>query len=185
QLSFVQFFSWFALFSLWIYTTAAVTSHIYGTSDTTSVLYNEGANWVGMLFAIYNGFAALIAFALPVLAKWSSRKIVHTISLLVGGLSLASIYLISNPMMLILPMLGIGLAWGSILAMPYAILSGTIPASKMGIYMGLFNFFIVIPQIIAASILGFMLRNFFGNEAIYALILGGVSMGLAALMMLF
>ncbi|HLR33248.1 MAG TPA: MFS transporter, partial [Fodinibius sp.] len=185
QLSFVQFFSWFALSSLWIYTTAAVTSHIYGTSDTTSVLYNEGANWVGMLFAIYNGFAALIAFALPVLAKWSSRKIVHTISLLVGGLSLASIYLISNPMMLILPMLGIGLAWGSILAMPYAILSGTIPASKMGIYMGLFSFFIVIPQIIAASILGFMLRNFFGNEAIYALILGGVSMGLAALMMLF
>src|SRR5699024_2386876 len=171
--------------AMWIYTTAGVTSHIYGTSDTTSMLYNEGADWVGVLFAIYNGFAALVDFALPVLARWSSRKIVHAISLLIGGASLASIYFISDPMMLVLPMLGIGLAWGSILAMPYAILSGAIPASKMGIYMGLFNFFIVIPQIIAASILGFMLRNFFGSEAVYALMLGGISMGLAALMMLF
>ncbi|MGM0547078.1 MAG: MFS transporter, partial [Bacteroidota bacterium] len=154
QLSAVQFFSWFALFAMWIYTTAAVTSHIYGTSDTTSALYNEGADWVGMLFAIYNGFAALIAFALPYFAKLSSRKIVHAIALLIGGISLGSIYIISDPMMLILPMLGIGIAWGSILAMPYAILSGAIPAKKMGVYMGLFNFFIVIPQIVAASILG-------------------------------
>ncbi len=185
QLSFVQFFSWFALFAMWIYTTAAVTSHIYGTSDTTSVLYNEGADWVGICFAIYNGFAALIAFALPYFAKWSSRKIVHAVSLLIGGASLAGIYFISDPNMLVLPMLGIGLAWGSILAMPYAILSGAIPAKKMGVYMGLFNFFIVIPQIVAASILGTMLRNFFGGEAIYALIAGGVAMGIAALTMVF
>ncbi len=185
QLSFVQFFSWFALFALWIYTTAAVTSHIYGTSDTTSALYNEGADWVGICFAIYNGFAALIAFGLPVVAKWTSRKIVHTVSLLIGGASLAGIYLIEDPMMLVVPMLGIGLAWGSILAMPYAILSGAIPSSKMGVYMGLFNFFIVIPQIVAASILGAMLRNFFGGEAICALIAGGVSMSIAALMMIF
>ncbi|MDX1637568.1 MAG: MFS transporter [Balneolaceae bacterium] len=185
QLSFVQFFSWFALFAMWIYTTAAVTSHIYGTSDTTSVLYNEGADWVGICFAVYNGFAAVIAFLLPVFAKWTSRKIVHAASLLIGGASLAGIYLISDPWMLLVPMLGIGLAWGSILAMPYAILSGAIPASKMGVYMGLFNFFIVIPQIVAASILGFMLRNFFGGEAIYALIAGGATMALAALMMFF
>lgn len=185
QLSFVQFFSWFALFAMWIYTTAAVTSHIYGTSDTTSLMYNQGADWVGICFAIYNGFAALIAFALPVLAKWTSRKLVHSVSLLIGGLSLAGIYLISNPYILVIPMLGIGLAWGSILAMPYAILSGAIPGSKMGIYMGLFNFFIVIPQIVAASILGALLRNFFAGEAIYALILGGISMGIAAVMMLF
>lgn len=184
QLSFVQFFSWFALFAMWIYTTAAVTSHIYGTSDTTSVLYNEGADWVGICFAVYNGFAALIAFALPVMAKMSSRKMVHAVALLAGGASLAGIFLISDPWMLILPMLGIGLAWGSILAMPYAILSGAIPATKMGVYMGLFNFFIVIPQIVAASILGSMLRNFFDGEAIYALIAGGVSMGIAALAML-
>ena len=185
QLSFVQFFSWFALFAMWIYTTAAVTSHIYGTSDTTSALYNEGADWVGICFAIYNGFAALIAFALPYLAKLSSRKIVHSLSLLAGGASLAGIYLISDPIMLIIPMLGIGLAWGSILAMPYAILSGAIPPSKMGVYMGLFNFFIVIPQIVAASILGTLLRNFFGGEPIYALIAGGVTMGIAALTMIF
>lgn len=185
QLSVVQFFSWFALFAMWIYTTAAVTSHIYGTSDTTSALYNEGADWVGICFAIYNGFAALIAFALPKLAKWTSRKTVHSLSLLTGGISLAGIYFISDPLMLVIPMLGIGLAWGSILAMPYAILSGAIPASKMGVYMGLFNFFIVIPQIVAASILGTLLRNFFGGEPIYALIAGGVTMGVAALMMLF
>jgi maltose/moltooligosaccharide transporter len=185
QLSFVQFFSWFALFAMWIYTTAAVTGHIYGTHDTTSLLYNEGANWVGMCFAVYNGFAAVIALALPFFAKLTSRKTVHAVSLLIGGISLASIYYISNPWMLLLPMLGIGLAWGSILAMPYAILSGALPASKMGIYMGLFNFFIVIPQIVAASILGAMLRNFFGGEAIFALVTGGAAMGLAALMMLF
>jgi len=185
QLSFVQFFSWFALFAMWIYTTAAVTSHIYGTSDTTSLLYNEGADWVGICFAIYNGFAAIVAFMLPVFAKWTSRKVVHAVSLLVGGISLAGIYFISDPNMLLLPMLGIGLAWGSILAMPYAILSGAIPASKMGVYMGLFNFFIVIPQIVAASVLGAMLRNFFAGEAIYALIAGGISMGIAALTMIF
>lgn len=185
QLSAVQFFSWFALFAMWIYTTAAVTSHVYGTSDTTSVLYNEGADWVGILFAIYNGFAALIAFTLPYFAKLTSRKIVHAVSLLIGGVSLASIYWISSPMMLILPMLGIGLAWGSILAMPYAILSGAIPAKKMGVYMGLFNFFIVIPQIVAASILGTMLRNLFNGEAIFALIAGGGAMAFAALMMVF
>lgn len=185
QLSFVQFFSWFALFAMWIYTTAAVTSHIYGTSDTTSLLYNEGADWVGVCFGAYNGFAALVAFALPPLAKKLSRKLVHALSLLVGGVSLAGIYFMSDPNMLLISMVGIGLAWASILAMPYAILSGALPAKKMGVYMGIFNFFIVIPQIVAASMLGFMLRNFFGGEAIYALILGGASMALAAVMMLF
>ncbi|MDX1586543.1 MAG: MFS transporter, partial [Balneolaceae bacterium] len=185
QLSFVQFFSWFALFAMWIYTTAAVTSHIYGTSDTTSLLYNEGADWVGVCFGAYNGFAALVAFALPPLAKIMSRKVVHALSLLIGGISLAGIYFMSNPDMLLVSMVGIGLAWASILAIPYAILSGALPAKKMGVYMGIFNFFIVIPQIVAASILGFMLRNYFEGEAIYALVMGGASMVLAAIMMLF
>lgn len=185
QLSFVQFFSWFALFAMWIYTTPAVTNHIYGTSDTTTQLYNQGADWVGICFAVYNGFAALLALVLPAFAKATSRKAVHAISLILGGLSLNCIYYISNPIMLLIPMLGIGLAWASILAMPYAILSGALPASKMGVYMGLFNFFIVIPQIVAASILGFMVRNFFGGEAIFALMAGGASMAVAALMMFF
>ncbi len=184
QLAFVQFFSWFALFSMWIYTTPAVTAHIYGTSDPTSQLYNDGADWVGVLFAAYNGFAAVTAFLLPWLAKKTSRKTVHLISLVIGGLSLASFYVIQNPTLLLVSELGIGLAWASILSMPYAILAGSLPAEKMGVYMGIFNFFIVIPQITAAAILGFIVRNFFGNAAIYALIVGGVSMVLAGLLVL-
>ena len=181
QLAVVQFFTWFALFSLWIYTTSAVTSRIYGTSDTSSLAYNEGANWVGVLFGIYNGFAALVAFLLPVLAKATSRKITHAICLLIGGISLMTISLINSPGMLILPMLGIGLAWASILSMPYAILTGSLPHNKMGIYMGIFNFFIVIPQILAASILGSMVKHLFSGNTMPALVSGGISMIIAAL----
>jgi len=181
QLAVVQFFTWFALFSLWIYTTSAVTSKIYGTSDTASLAYNEGANWVGVLFGVYNGFAAVVACLLPVLAKATSRRITHAICLLVGGLSLMSITFINSPNMLILPMLGIGLAWASILSMPYAILTGSLPHNKMGIYMGIFNFFIVIPQILAASILGSMVKHLFHGNTMLALVTGGISMIIAAL----
>lgn len=181
QLAVVQFFTWFALFSLWIYTTSAVTSKIYGTSDTASLAYNEGANWVGVLFGVYNGFAALVAFLLPVLAKATSRKITHAVCLLAGGLSLISISFINTPGMLIIPMLGIGLAWASILSMPYAILTGSLPHNKMGIYMGIFNFFIVIPQILAASILGSMVKHLFSGNTMLALVSGGISMIIAAL----
>jgi maltose/moltooligosaccharide transporter len=181
QLAVVQFFTWFALFSLWIYTTSAVTSRIYGTTDTASLAYNEGANWVGVLFGVYNGFSALVAFLLPVLAKATSRKLTHAICLLVGGVSLMSISLIHTPGLLILPMLGIGLAWASILSMPYAILTGSLPHNKMGIYMGIFNFFIVIPQILAASILGSMVKHLFDGNTMLALVSGGISMIIAAL----
>jgi len=185
QLSYVQFFSWFALFAMWIYTTPAVTRHIYGATDTSSALYNKGADWVGILMAVYNGFAAVMAFFLVWLAKRTSRKTVHAVSLVIGGLSLASFYVIKDPNLLLVSELGIGLAWASILAMPYAILTGSLPAKKMGVYMGIFNFFIVIPQITAAAILGFFVRNIFGNEAIYALIFGGVSMLIAAILVMF
>jgi maltose/moltooligosaccharide transporter len=185
QLAVVQFFTWFALFSMWIYTTSAVTSHIYGTKDPTSELYNQGANWVGVLFAVYNGFAALIAFLLPVIARFTNRRITHSISLVAGGLGLISIILFRDPYLLILSMLGVGLAWASILAMPYAILTGSLPANKMGTYMGIFNFFIVIPQIMAASILGFFVKGLFGGESIYALVTGGISMFIAAVLILF
>jgi maltose/moltooligosaccharide transporter len=184
QLSYVQFFSWFALFAMWIYTTPAVTHHIYGTSDPTSALYNEGADWVGVLMAVYNGFAAIMAFALVWMAKRTSRKTVHMISLFAGGIGLASFYVFKNPDILIISELGIGLAWASILAMPYAILAGSLPPEKMGVYMGIFNFFIVIPQITAASILGFFTRTLFNNEAIYTLILGGAAMIIAGLLVL-
>jgi maltose/moltooligosaccharide transporter len=180
QMAVVQFFSWFALFAMWIYTTAAVTGHVYGTSDTTSALYNEGANWVGVLFGIYNGFAAIVAFGLPVLARYTSRKLTHSISLIIGGIGLLSFYFITNPNLLLVSMVAIGVAWASILSMPYAILTGSLPANKMGVYMGIFNFFIVIPQILAASILGFLMRRFFDGDAIWALVAGGISMIIAA-----
>tara|TARA_R110001583_G_scaffold36546_6_gene120371 strand:- start:2170 stop:3510 length:1341 start_codon:yes stop_codon:yes gene_type:complete len=184
QLAFVQFFSWFALFAMWIYTTSAVTSHVYGATDTTSALYNEGADWVGICFAIYNGIAAVVAFLLPVIAKKTSRRITHLLALFIGGLGLISIYFITDPNMLLVSMVGIGIAWASILSMPYAILSSILPAKKMGYYMGVFNFFIVIPQIVAAGILGFMLKSFFNNDAIYAMIIGGVSFFIAGLLCL-
>jgi maltose/moltooligosaccharide transporter len=185
QLSYVQFFSWFALFAMWIYTTPAVTHHIYGATDTTSALYNEGADWVGVLMAVYNGFAAVMAFVLVALAQKFSRKTVHMISLIFGGIGLISFYFIKDPKLLIISELGIGLAWASILAMPYAILTGSLPRKKMGVYMGIFNFFIVIPQITAAAILGFFVRTLFQNHAIYAVVLGGISMILAAAMVTF
>lgn len=185
QLAVVQFFSWFALFAMWIYSTSAVTNHIYGTSDTESTLYNEGANWVGVMFAVYNGFAALVAFLLPVIARWTNRKVTHMIALIAGGLGLISVYFVTDPDYLFISMLGVGLAWASILAMPYAILTGSLPVNKMGTYMGIFNFFIVIPQIMAASILGFFVRHIAGGETIWALVLGGISMFIAAALVLF
>ncbi len=184
QLAVVQFFSWFAMFSMWIYATSGVTSHIYGTSDTTSQLYNEGADWVGVLMGIKFGVAALVAFLIPVLAKKTSRKVAHLICLCLGGLGLISYYFISNPDFLLVSMIGVGIAWASILSVPYAMLTGSLPANKMGYYMGVFNFFIVIPQIVAASILGFMLTKFFNGEPIYALVTGGISMILAGFLTL-
>ena len=185
QLAVVQFFSWFALFSMWIYTTPAITSHLYGTSDPKSAAYNEGANWVGGMFGWYNLFAAFFGIAvLPLLARYTSRKATHMISLTCGGLGLISLNFLTDPHQMIYSMIGIGLAWSSILAMPYAILTGALPQSKMGVYMGIFNFFIVIPQILAATLLGFMVKILYHGESIYALISGGISMILAAALVL-
>jgi maltose/moltooligosaccharide transporter len=277
QLAFVQFFSWFALFAMWIYTTPAVTSHVYDLTltqenivemkevltqveqETTakfashtpkgfiSVLfegdekadafkkiesikydvttaekklannqqkvsasprvigffrgdiakskmkpetllrldnmqsqYNIGGDWVGVCFAVYNGFSAIIALFIPVLSRRINRKLLHSLALFIGGLGLISVFFITNESLLLVSMLGVGIVWSSILTIPYSILSAALPTDKMGIYMGIFNFFIVIPQIIAAGLLGFMLRTFFNNEAIYALVVGGVSMFIAA-----
>ncbi len=186
QLALVQFFSWFALFSMWIYTTPAVTSHLYGTLDTTSNEYNVGANLVSGMFGWYNLFAALFGLLLlPFLARLTNRKITHMIALITGGIGLASIYFLPNPQWMIYSMIGIGLAWASILAMPYAILTGSLPVNKMGVYMGIFNFFIVIPQILAATILGFMVKALFNGQSIFALVAGGISMIIAAVLVLF
>jgi maltose/moltooligosaccharide transporter len=180
QLAWVQFFSWFALFAMWIYTTAAVTSHLYHTTDSATALYNEGANWVGVGFAAYNGIAAVVAFLLPVVARRTSRKITHALCLVCGALGLASVYALPDPQYLLGSMVGVGIAWASILSMPYSILTGSLPPSKLGYYMGVFNFFIVIPQIVAAAVLGFIVGRFFGGEAIYALLIGGASFVVAA-----
>ncbi|MBS4059338.1 MAG: MFS transporter [Bacteroidetes bacterium] len=142
--------------------------------------YNNGADWVGVSFGGYNLFAAAIAFFLPVLARMTSRKTTHMVSLVLGGIGLLSIYFLPNSNWLILSMVGVGIAWASILSMPYAILTGSIPGGKLGIYMGIFNFFIVIPQILAATILGFMLKTFFMNESIFALVIGGVAFLISA-----
>ncbi|MBU6159080.1 MAG: MFS transporter [Bacteroidetes bacterium] len=180
KLAVVQFFSWFALFAMWIYTTPALAQHIAGTVDTTSEAYNKIGNWVGVLFACYNGFSALFAFLLPVLSRSFSRSGAHMIALMSGGIGLVSFYFFKNEYWLILSMAGVGLAWSSILAMPYSMLTRALPSHKMGVYMGIFNFFIVIPQILAATLLGIFTKHLFGGSTIYTIVLGGISMMVAA-----
>ncbi len=180
RLAVVQFFSWFALFAMWIYATAAVTSVHYGTTDTTSAAYNEGANWVGVLFAAYNGFAALAAVVIPYLVRAFGLRVSHLINLGLGGAGLLSMLVIRDPQWLLLSMVGVGFAWASILALPYALLSDSVPAEKMGVFMGIFNFFIVIPQLAAVALLGLVLK-LLGGQPIQALLVGGVCMFVAGL----
>jgi maltose/moltooligosaccharide transporter len=181
QLAWVQLFSWFALFAMWIYTTSGVTETIYGTTDVHSALYNEGANWVGVLFAAYNGFAAVAAVVIPLMVRRWGLRISHLINLCLGGAGLLSFLVIRDPQWLLVSMVGVGFAWASILSLPYALLSDNLPATKMGVYMGIFNFFIVIPQLLAASVLGLLLRLCFHNQPIWALALGGACLLVAGL----
>jgi maltose/moltooligosaccharide transporter len=184
RLALVQFFSWFALFAMWIYTTSAVTSVHFGASDPQSARYNEGANWVGVLFAAYNGFAALAAIVIPLMVARLGLRISHLINVWLGCAGLVSFLLIRDPQWLLVSMIGVGFAWASILSLPYALLSDSLPAQKMGVYMGIFNFFIVIPQLLAASVLGFLLKTLLDNEPIYALAIGGLSLFIAGLCVL-
>ena len=185
QLAFVQFFSWIALFSMWIYTTSAVADNVYHTTDPQSAAFQDAGNYVGIMFAVYNGVSAIAAFLLPVLAKFTSRKFVHLICLIIGGISLASIFLISDKAFLFLPMIGVGIAWASILTMPYSILAGTLPSNKMGYYMGVFNFFVVIPQIVSGLFLGFFTQHFFNGNTVITLLLGGICMVIAGFLTIF
>lgn len=185
QLALVQFFSWFALFAMWIYTTPAVTEYFYHTTDTASHAFNNGADWVTIMFAVYNGIAAIVAWLLTPMAKATNRKITHMINLFLGGIGLLSVFYFRDTNMLLVSMIGVGFAWASILSVPYAILTNALPQDKMGVYMGIFNFFIVIPQIVAAAILGFFLKSFFADEAIYAMVIGGISMIIAGILILF
>jgi maltose/moltooligosaccharide transporter len=180
----VQFFSWFSLFCMWLYTTATVTTLHYGSSDPTSAAFNTGADWVGVLFAAYNGFAALAAIAIPLMVRRIGLRGSHLVNLWLGAAGLASIVLIRDPAWLLASMVGIGFAWASILSLPYAMLSESLPSTKMGVYMGIFNFFIVIPQLLAASLLGTLLRVLFDNQPIYALLLGAGSFVIAGVCVL-
>lgn len=260
QLAVVQFFTWFGLFAMWIYSTNAVTSNKYNMkvdkalvtkmetalqsklqlpslADKESKMfkslqadineineyranhnpvtisinlanyfeennenalneaelkelqrvkqeYNDGADWLNVCSSVRNGVAALFAFIIPLIALRTNRKITHMICLIIGGIGLISIYFVTNPQLIVLSMGLVGIAWASILSMPYAILSGALPANKMGYYMGVFNFFIVIPQIVAATILGFFTMKIFNANTMLTIVLGGVSMILAGLLAL-
>ena len=179
QLAIVQFFTWVAFFSMWIYTSAAVAQNTFGTTDTTTKAFQDAGDWVGVMFMIYNAVSAITAFLLPIVAMKTSRRFTHMLCLIVGGIGLISLLFIKNQNLLLLPMVGVGLAWASTLTMPYSILAGSLPANKMGFYMGVFNFFIVIPQLIASAALGFVVSHLFNHQSVYALVVGGVSMVIA------
>jgi maltose/moltooligosaccharide transporter len=182
QLSMVQFFSWFGLFGMWVFTTPAIAQHIYGltSDDVLNPLFDQAGNWVGTLFGVYNFVSMIFAFTLPFIAKQIGRKKTHAISLIIGGIGLISMYFMPNKESLIISMVCVGIAWASILAMPYAILAGSIHPKKMGVYMGIFNFFIVIPQIINALIGGLLVKYLYNDHAIFALVTSGVSFLIAA-----
>ena len=173
QLLLVQFFSWFALFSMWVYTTPAIARHFYGTTDPNSAGYQDAGDWVGILFGIYNGVSAIIALLLPRVAERVGRRATHAIALSIGGLSFLSFIVMPDENWLVLPMIGIGIAWGSILAMPYAMLANSIPAKQMGMFMGLFNMSITIPQIVNGITGGLILTYFFGGNPIYSIMMAG------------
>ncbi len=183
HLALVQFFTWSALFIMWIYTTPIVTQTVFGTTDTTSAAYNTGANWVGVLFAVYNGVATLWAFVIPTLAARIGRRDTHVLGLLCGAAGFASFLVVRDQHALIGSMVLIGIAWSSILTMPYAILSGALRQDKLGVYMGLFNIFIVLPQLIVSSVMGEVVRRFFPGQPVWAMLIAAGVMGLAAIAM--
>lgn len=187
QLGLVQFFSWFALFGMWVFTTDSIATHIMGLSidDRSSELYREAQQWTGVIFGVYNAVSALYALMLPTIAARIGRKKTHSLSLVIGGIGLISFFFAPSKEFLIFSMICVGVAWASILAMPYVILSSSIPAGKMGIYMGIFNFFITIPQITNGLIGGPMVKYIYGNQPVYALVMAGIFMLCAAVSVIY
>jgi maltose/moltooligosaccharide transporter len=182
QLGLVQFFSWFALFGMWVFTTDSISTHIFGLSidDKSSKLYREAQEWTGVIFGVYNAVSTGYALLLPSIARRLGRKNTHALSLFCGGIGLLSVYFAPNKEFLIFSMVLVGIAWASILSMPYVILASSIPAGKMGIYMGIFNFFITLPQILNGIVSGPLVKHVYNNEPVYALVLSGVIMLCAA-----
>jgi len=185
KLALTQFFTWSALFIMWIYTTPVVAQYAFGSADPASDAYNQGGNWVGILFAGYNAVAAIVAaFFLQPVARAIGKVWTHVIALLCGAAGFAGFMVIRDPTMLLVAEIGIGIAWASILAMPYAILASSLPQRKLGIYMGLFNVFIVVPQLLVATVMGTIVRHFFPTEPIWTMAFAAGVMVLAALSML-
>ena len=200
KLGLIQFFSWFGLFCMWVYTTTALREHTYGLPSIDSLkeileqnpsdkialsqltLSENLGDWVGILFGIYNGVSAIFALLIPIIAVKIGKSRTHMVSLVMGGMGLILMYFMPDKNAMILPMIFIGIAWASILAMPYSMLSGVIPAAKMGVFMGVFNFFITLPQIVSALFSGPIVKHLFGGNAAYALMLGGGLMILAGIL---
>jgi maltose/moltooligosaccharide transporter len=183
QLALVQICTWLGLFCMWLYFPVAVAHNVFGASSETSRIYTDGVEWAGLCFGMYSAICFLFSFALPSLAAWLGRKNTHSVCLLCGALGLISVALIHDKWLLLLSMTGVGIAWASTLSMPYVILSGCLPANKVGIYMGIFNFSIVLPEIAASLGFGWLMSHVFDNNRVAAVIVGGVFMILAAILM--
>jgi maltose/moltooligosaccharide transporter len=179
----VQLFTWLGLFCMWLYFPVAVAHNIFGANDTTSPQYQAGVNWGGNCFAVYSAVCFVFSFALPGMARKLGRKYTHTICLLCGALGLMSVVMIHNKYVLLLTMVGVGIAWASTLSMPYAVLAASLPPERTGVYMGIFNFFIVTPEILASLFFGWIMIHLLHNNRLYAIIAGGVFMLIAAALM--
>ncbi len=181
RLALVQFFSWSALFIMWINTTPVVAQNFFGSGDPASATYQEGGNWVGVLFSVYNGVAAIAALTLlPLLSRRIGMAKTHVACLLAGAAGYASFFVFTSPEHLIVSEVGIGIAWASILAMPYAILASSLPQAKLGIYMGLFNVFVVVPQLLVATVMGSIMKAWFPDQPIWTMAFAAVTLVLAA-----
>ncbi len=189
ELAVVQLLTWLGLFCMWLFFVPAVARHVFHAPDAQSALYTQGMEWGGFSMAFYSITCFVVALGLPKLAELISRKAVHALALCIGAAGLLSVYVIQDKYVLLLTMVGVGVAWASILSMPYAILSSAVPPQRMGVYMGIFNFFIVIPEIIASTSFGRLIRLTFGqdnpNAPLYVVMLGGVCLLLAALSVTF
>lgn len=183
RLAWVQIFTWMGLFCMWLYFPVAVARNVFGAPSETSPLYQSGIEWAGMCFGLYSLICFGFSFALPFIAQAIGRKWTHTLCLLAGAAGLLSVGIIHNQYLLLLSMTGVGVAWASILSMPYAILAGSLPPEKTGVYMGIFNFFITLPEIIASLVFGWVMNHWLGNNRLTAVIMGGFFLIIAALFM--
>jgi maltose/moltooligosaccharide transporter len=183
QLAPVQILTWLGLFCMWLYFPVAVARNVFGAPDTTSPLYSAGVEWGGICFGLYSAVCFAFAFFLPSLARALGRKHTHSLCLIAGGIGLISVAFIHNKYVLLLTMVGVGIAWASTLSMPYSVLAGSLPKEKTGVYMGIFNFFIVTPEIIASLLFGWVMNHLLRNNRLTAVVAGGCFMIIAAVLM--